>query len=130
MADGDRTLKTSREEEDVVIIEGKDEDGNQALPLCLIGKVATGKPFNAFSFLEVMKRAMNPSKGFIATEIGPNLFSFQFKSHADLEEEIGEGEQPSAVAFKMTNMWVRMYDLPMAARSENTSIQSLADAER
>ncbi|KAL8547223.1 hypothetical protein ACS0TY_006803 [Phlomoides rotata] len=78
MVDGDKTLKTSREKEDVVIIEGKDEDGNQALPSCLIGKVAIGKPFNAFGFLEVMKRAMNPSKGFIATEIGPNLFSFQF----------------------------------------------------
>ncbi|KAL8468264.1 hypothetical protein ACS0TY_031488 [Phlomoides rotata] len=98
-------------------------------------KVATWKPFNALGFLEAMKRAMNPSKGFTATEIGPNLFSFQFQSHADLEEvkwrepwhfkkhivllqEIGEGEQPSAVTFKTTSMSVRLYNLPMAARSE------------
>ncbi|KAL8492052.1 hypothetical protein ACS0TY_023609 [Phlomoides rotata] len=117
MADGSRTRDVNREEEDVVILEGNDIGGNQTLPMCLIRKVTTGKPFNTFGFLEAMKRAMNPSKGFTATEISPKLFSFQFQSYADLEEvkrrelwyfekhivlllEIGEGEQPSAVTFR------------------------------
>ncbi|KAL8512383.1 hypothetical protein ACS0TY_018753 [Phlomoides rotata] len=135
MADGLRTRGVNGEEDDVVVLEGNDTGENRALPLCLIGKVAIGKPFNAFGFLEAMKRAMNPSKGFTTSEIGPNLFSFQFQRYADLEEvkrhepwhfernivlfhEIGEGEQPSAVTFTKTGMWVRMYDLPIAVRSE------------
>ncbi|KAL8488130.1 hypothetical protein ACS0TY_024425 [Phlomoides rotata] len=116
MANEGGMKKAVREEEDFVTIEKDDVEGGRALPLCLMGKVATGKPFNAFGFLEAMKRAMSPSNGFTAKEIGPDLFSFHFNSHNDLMEEIEKGE-PSAVSFTMTNMWVRLYDLPMVARS-------------
>ncbi|KAL8535254.1 hypothetical protein ACS0TY_011032 [Phlomoides rotata] len=126
--------KGVRKEDDFVIIEEDEVEGGRNLPLCLIGKVLTGKSFNAFRFLEVMKRAMCPSKGFTAKEIGPNLFSFNFKCHDDLMEvkrrepwhfekslvilkEIEKGEQPSVMSFTETNIWVRLYDLPMAARS-------------
>ncbi|KAL8507168.1 hypothetical protein ACS0TY_017898 [Phlomoides rotata] len=125
MVDEDRVKKMAREEEDFIVIEGEGDDTKQALPMCLIGKVVTRKPFNAFGFLEAMKWVMNPSKGFIAKEIGSNLFSFHFRCHADLKElkrqepwhfekklvilkEIGVGEQLSAVAFTMTTMWVRL----------------------
>ncbi|KAL8457671.1 hypothetical protein ACS0TY_035514 [Phlomoides rotata] len=142
MTDECRAMKGAKEEEDFVTIEEEEVDGGRTLPLCLIGKVLTGKPFNAFGFLEAMKRAMNPSKGFTAKEIGPNLFSFNFKSHDDLMEvkrrepwhfekslvilkEIEKGEQPSVVSFRKTNMWIMLYDLPMAARSTKY-IQSIA----
>ncbi|KAL8514223.1 hypothetical protein ACS0TY_013373 [Phlomoides rotata] len=142
MADESGVQKGVREEDDFVTIEEDEVDGRQNLPLCLIGKVLTSKLFNAFGFLEMMKRAMSPSKGFTAKEIGPNLFSFNFKCHDDLLEikkrepwhfekslvilkEIERGEQPSAMSFTKTNMWVRLYDLPMAARSTKY-IQSIA----
>ncbi|KAL8515146.1 hypothetical protein ACS0TY_014015 [Phlomoides rotata] len=134
MADEGRKGKAVREEEDVVTIEEEKTENDRGLTMCLMGKVATGNPFNAFGFLEVMKRAMNPSNGFTAKEIGPNLFSFYFNSHEDLLEvkkmepwhfeknlvllkEIEKGEQPLTVSFTTTNMWVRLYDRPMVARS-------------
>ncbi|KAL8524501.1 hypothetical protein ACS0TY_014190 [Phlomoides rotata] len=130
MADEERKGKAVREEEDVVTIEEEETEKDRGLTMCLMGKVATGKPFNAFGFLEVMKRAMNPSNGFTAKEIGPNLFSFHFNSHEDLLEvkkmepwhfeknlvllkEIEKGEQPLTVSFTTINMWVRLYDRPM-----------------
>ncbi|KAL8546264.1 hypothetical protein ACS0TY_006112 [Phlomoides rotata] len=79
-------MKASREEEDFVIIEEEEAESGRKLPLCLMGKVATEKPFNAFGFLEAMKQAMNPSNGFTAKEIGPNLFSLHFNSYDDLLE--------------------------------------------
>ncbi|KAL8512470.1 hypothetical protein ACS0TY_018808 [Phlomoides rotata] len=142
MSDESGVKKGVREEDDFVIIEEDKVEGVRNLPLCLTGKVLTGKSFNTFGFLEAMKCAMCPSKGFTAKEIGPNLFSFNFKSHDDLMEvkrrepwhfekslvilkEIEKGEQPSTMSFTKTNMWVRMYDLPMAARSTKY-IQSIA----
>lgn len=79
----------SRRDEDVVVLldEGGDLE-SQSLPLCLIWKVLTTKPFNAYGILEAMKLVMNPSKGYAAKGIGPNLFSFQFNSVEDLREVI------------------------------------------
>lgn len=108
----------------------------QTSPLCLIGKVLTNRAFNAFGFLETMKRAMKPSKGLTIREVGKNLFSFQFHSREDLLDvlrrepwhfeknllilkEIGRGEQPSLVKFDSTGIWLRMYDLPISMRTEN-----------
>ncbi|KAL8477664.1 hypothetical protein ACS0TY_029820 [Phlomoides rotata] len=77
---------------------------------------------------------MNPQRGFTAKEIGKNLFSFQFRSTADmlgvlsrepwhfdkntiLLKELGGGEQPSRVTFTTAMFWVRIYDLSLSARS-------------
>ncbi|KAL8473666.1 hypothetical protein ACS0TY_030493 [Phlomoides rotata] len=97
--------------------------------MCLVGMVLTNKPFNAFGLLETMRKAMNPQRGFTAKEIGKNLFSFQFRSTADmlgvlsrepwhfdkniiLLKELGGG-----VTFTTATFWVRIYDLPLSARS-------------
>ncbi|KAL8477246.1 hypothetical protein ACS0TY_029513 [Phlomoides rotata] len=72
MSDESGVKKGVREEEDFATIEEEE--------------VLTGKPSNAFSFLEAMKCAMSLSKGFTEKEIGPNLFSFNFKCHEDLME--------------------------------------------
>ncbi|KAL8496991.1 hypothetical protein ACS0TY_020610 [Phlomoides rotata] len=118
----------------------EEETGENGSTLCLIGKVLSDKPFNAFGLLEAMRKAMNPSRGFTAKEIGKNLFSFQFWSRADLLgilnrepwlfdkhvillKELGGGEQPSTVTFTTSTFWVRIYDLPMAARSVKSITQ-------
>ncbi|KAL8542605.1 hypothetical protein ACS0TY_003476 [Phlomoides rotata] len=119
-------------DETVVTLEEEEDCTPQSSSLCLIGKVLTSKPFNSFGFLEAMKKAMRPPKGF--TVMGPNLFSFQFCSMADLSEvldrepwlfdrnlvllrELGMGEQPSSVTPYLANFWLRMYDLPTTARN-------------
>lgn len=129
------------DEEDLVVLVEEEIDQKET-HLCLIGTVLTRKTFNAFGFLEAMKRAMNPSKGFTAKEIGKNLFSFQFRAHADLEEvlkkepwhfeknlvalkKLGDGEQPSSISFSSIAMWVRLYDQPWTARTEK-NISSIA----
>lgn len=69
----------------VIRINLKEDERDSDVSLCLIGKVLTNRSFNAFGLLEIMRKAMNPSKGFTAKEIGRNLFSFQFWSRSDLE---------------------------------------------
>ncbi|KAL8491590.1 hypothetical protein ACS0TY_023257 [Phlomoides rotata] len=122
-------------EEDIVCTEGVEDGSGEPSIMCLVGKVLTNKPFNAFGLLETMKKVMNPPMGFMAREIGKNLFSFQFWSTLDMNavlarepwlfeknivvlKELEGGEQPSVVSFNQVPFWVRMYDLPLAARSE------------
>ncbi|KAL8521617.1 hypothetical protein ACS0TY_011946 [Phlomoides rotata] len=70
--------------EDTVYIEVVEDGSGEPSTMCLVGKVLTNKPFNAFGLLETMKKAMNPPMGFIAREISKNLFSFQFCSTSDM----------------------------------------------
>ncbi|KAL8491953.1 hypothetical protein ACS0TY_023524 [Phlomoides rotata] len=121
-------------DEIVVTLEEEEDCSAQSSSLCLIGKVLTCKPFNSFGFLEAMKKAMRPPKGFMVNEVGPNLFSFQFCSMTDMPEvldrepwlfdrnlvllrELGMGEQPSTVTPYLANFWLRMYNLPATVRN-------------
>ncbi|KAL8462731.1 hypothetical protein ACS0TY_033667 [Phlomoides rotata] len=113
----------------------EEEEGNCGVSstMCLVGMVLTNKSFNAFGMLETMRKAMNPPGGFTAKEIGKNLFSFQFRSVADMQgilshepwhfdkniillKELGGGEQPSTIKFTTATFWIRIYDLPLLAR--------------
>ncbi|KAL8472185.1 hypothetical protein ACS0TY_028784 [Phlomoides rotata] len=77
---------------------------------------------------------MKPANGFTAKEVGHNLFSFQFRSKIDQRDvlakepwhfdkhllvlkELEMGERPSTTQLQHTPFWIRMYDLPMAART-------------
>ncbi|KAL8462316.1 hypothetical protein ACS0TY_032575 [Phlomoides rotata] len=128
--------------DDIVVLEEDSQKCTAAASLYLVGHVLTRKSFNAFGFLETMKRAMNPSKGFTVKEIGPNLFSFQFRSTGDLLEirkrepwhfeknllmlkTLEADEQPSKASFSSANFWIRIYDLPLSVISEN-NIRSIA----
>ncbi|KAL8496695.1 hypothetical protein ACS0TY_020395 [Phlomoides rotata] len=72
-------------EEETLCIAMEAGDMDNGSNLCLIGKVCTRKTFNAFGFLEAMKRAMAPAKGFTAKKIDKNLFSFNFNSVSDMK---------------------------------------------
>ncbi|KAL8457682.1 hypothetical protein ACS0TY_035523 [Phlomoides rotata] len=128
--------------DDIVVLEEDPQNCTTVASLCIVGHVLTRKSFNAFGFLETMKRAMNPSKGFTIKEIGPNLFSFKFRSVGDLLEirkrepwhfeknllmlkTLETDEQPSKASFSSANFWIRIYDLPLSAISEN-NIRSIA----
>ncbi|KAL8470414.1 hypothetical protein ACS0TY_033045 [Phlomoides rotata] len=111
--------------------------GEEVSTKCIIAKVFTNRQFNAFGFLEAMKREMAPAGGFEALEIGKNLFSFQFKTEGDMRavlarepwhfdknvvmiEELKSGTQPSSFELKHAAFWVRINDLPMATRNEGS----------
>ncbi|KAL8457923.1 hypothetical protein ACS0TY_035691 [Phlomoides rotata] len=125
MASGSKGKNSITEDEEIIKL---DDIGVPS------GKSSRKKPFHAYGFLEAMKRAMNPTKGFTAKEIGPNLFSFHFQSQIDLREvlscepwhfernimalkQLDLGERPSSTVFSSMAMWVRLYDLPLSARS-------------
>ncbi|KAL8520178.1 hypothetical protein ACS0TY_010918 [Phlomoides rotata] len=122
------------EEEGVLRLDLGIESENENSTKCLIGTVFSQKQFNSFGFLEAMKRAMAPTRGFEAREIGNNLFSFQFNSEDDMRavlarepwhfdksvvmlQELNRGSQPSTITLTHAAFWVRIYDLPMAART-------------
>ncbi|KAL8484903.1 hypothetical protein ACS0TY_027267 [Phlomoides rotata] len=130
------TMRDNEEEEVLRLVFGE-VTSVKSSSRCLIEKVLSRKAFNAFGFLEAMKRVMAPARGFTAREIDKNLFLFQFNSEADMRtvlnrepwlfeknvvilKELGSGEQPSSIALCMTPLWVRVYDLPMVARNKNS----------
>ncbi|KAL8543019.1 hypothetical protein ACS0TY_003771 [Phlomoides rotata] len=78
---------------------------------------------------------MAPAGGFAAREIDKNLFSFHFNTETDMKKvldrepwyfeknmlvlkELGHGTQPAAVKLNSTAFWVRIYELPIAARNQ------------
>ncbi|KAL8546299.1 hypothetical protein ACS0TY_006136 [Phlomoides rotata] len=104
------------EEDGVIRLELRSVETDMGSTRCLIEKVLSNKPFNAFGFLESMKRAMAPARGFTAKKIDKNLFPFQFIMEVDMRsvlnrepwhfektvvmlKELGRGEQPSTLVF-------------------------------
>ncbi|KAK6142487.1 hypothetical protein DH2020_022835 [Rehmannia glutinosa] len=128
--EGNKSYLAEEEEEPIVITDLGEGDNRSSL--CLIGKVATHKPFNAFGLLETMKKVWKPTHG-IAKEIESNLFSFQFKHWRDVDKilsmepwqydknilvlkRLDSGVQPSSLNFDFVPFWIRIYDLPIAGR--------------
>ncbi|KAL8515008.1 hypothetical protein ACS0TY_013918 [Phlomoides rotata] len=98
---------TDLDSEDTLRVDELETDDQHSSTLCLIGKVISNKSFNAFGFLEAMKKAMNP----------PLRFTL-FERNIVALKELERGEQPSAVAFNDVPLWIRIYNLPIAARNE------------
>ncbi|KAL8484305.1 hypothetical protein ACS0TY_026838 [Phlomoides rotata] len=107
---------TDTVEDEVLCLDLGDAESDSGSTRCLIGKVLSRKSINAFRFLESVKRAMAPTRGFTAREIDKNLFSFQFNTEVDMRvvlnreswhfeksvvilKELGRGEQPSALVL-------------------------------
>ncbi|KAL8519998.1 hypothetical protein ACS0TY_010797 [Phlomoides rotata] len=122
------------EEEGVLRLDLDFGTGDAVSTKCFIGKVYSNKQFNAYCFLEVMKRAMASARGFDAREIRKNLFSFQFNSKENMRavlarepwhfdknvvmlQELERGSQPLTIDLKYAAFWARIYDLPMVARN-------------
>ncbi|KAL8477833.1 hypothetical protein ACS0TY_029939 [Phlomoides rotata] len=135
MSEGKRVLDPDLEEKDVLRVDLDPENSEEGSTHCLIGKVLMTKTFNAFGFLESMKRAMAPAGGFDAREIDKNLFFFHFNSVKDMKavldrepwhfdknvlvlQELGCGVQPAAIKFTQVAFWVRLYELPMGLRNK------------
>ncbi|KAL8483506.1 hypothetical protein ACS0TY_026263 [Phlomoides rotata] len=99
-----------------IYLDGLDGDLNSTR--CLIGKDATSKAFNAFDFLEAMKRAMASLKEDMRVVLNREPWLFD-KKVVNLRE-LKRGEQPSTLTLNGAIFWVRIYELPMAARNTVT----------
>ncbi|KAL8548863.1 hypothetical protein ACS0TY_007939 [Phlomoides rotata] len=115
------------DEEETVRIESNEHNNARRSTLCLIGKILTDKSLNAYGFLETMKKATKPTNGFIAKETDLREVlarePWHFDKHLLVLKELDMGEQPSTAQLHHTPFWVRLYDLPMVARTlANTSL--------
>lgn len=107
----------------------------QSGPVTLAGKLITEKNYNVFALIDVMVKAFRPKGRLTARDWGKGLIIFSFESVQDREWVLKNQpwhfdgfpfvvkgltglEQPSAVALSKACLWVRVFDLPLACRSE------------
>ncbi|KAJ4827618.1 hypothetical protein Tsubulata_032480 [Turnera subulata] len=119
----------------IVVIDHLPEEPHLVFSKCLVGKLWTVKNFNANALLRTVTSIWNPRKGVEASEIGSNLFLFQFNDNKDIErvlegepwhfdrhilvlQKISGDEQPSTIAPSKTPIWAHLYDVPLRLRSE------------
>lgn len=125
------------EEKEPFVIESTMWPNNETVALCLLGKLWTERSYNVFGLMETMKKLWNPTKGMICRDMGNQMISFQFNSKRDMDrvlamepwhfnkhvlvlKQITEDIQPSSMEFNSTPFWMRIYDLPMSGKEENT----------
>ncbi|KAL8469470.1 hypothetical protein ACS0TY_032350 [Phlomoides rotata] len=108
----------------------------QLAPICLVGRLCTGKSFNAFALIDVLKKGFRPKGKLTARDWGKGtwIFSFEreddrkwvihnqpwhFDTHLFAIRPLTGFEQPSAVSIDTTYFWVRAYDLPIHFHTEH-----------
>lgn len=118
--------------EDFSVIET--EEKNKAM---MVGSLLTARPFNAQALKATMKGAWRLKNGFLFSELGHNLFLFQFVTEKD-RESVEQGgpwsfdksllmlqdpkyDQPSQIVLKKAPFWIRVYDLPIKAMNMSTA---------
>uniref|UniRef100_A0A803ML34 DUF4283 domain-containing protein n=1 Tax=Chenopodium quinoa TaxID=63459 RepID=A0A803ML34_CHEQI len=128
------------EEEEIVDCDMEEEEEiNEQLMLCLVGKLLTSNPFSIDVMKNTMRSAWKLNKGMVVREIDNNVFIFQFFAYSNkikvLEEglwtfdgvplilkEIEEGIQPSKLVFDTARLWVKVEDLPLNKRTKSMAI--------
>lgn len=80
-----RSVQEDDDDEEPIQIEEPSVVNDDAVALCLLGKLWTEKQYNIFALIETMKKLWNPSKGVTCRELGSNLISFQFSIRRDME---------------------------------------------
>ncbi|XP_048496311.1 uncharacterized protein LOC125495591 [Beta vulgaris subsp. vulgaris] len=129
-------LKITEAENQVISFdEGANEDDNHDLALSLVGRVLTVRSYN----FEALKRTLNQiwaiSNGALFRSIENGFFVVQFANLRDKTKVLNgrpwtfdqnlillseiEGElQPSNMSLTLCPFWLRIYNLPMAYRTE------------
>ncbi|KAL8457951.1 hypothetical protein ACS0TY_035719 [Phlomoides rotata] len=117
MSKGKQTLDLDLAEEEVLRVVLDPEEELEISSRCIVGK------------------SYGSGRGIHGSGNRQNLFSFQFNSEMDLRtvldrepwhfdknvlvlKELGRGQQPADVSFNSAAFWVRIYELPMAARNQ------------
>ncbi|KAJ4827776.1 hypothetical protein Tsubulata_011658 [Turnera subulata] len=128
-------VETTREKEDLIFLVEDEETENVEVNHSLLCRVLGMKSVNPQAFTGMMKNLWCPAKGIEATQITRNSFLFQFNSGRDVRkvmtagpwfferqlvllQELTGDEQLSQIHLYKAPFWVRIYDVPWKARTE------------
>lgn len=107
--------------------------------LRLVGRFLTNRPIRTYMMMEKIETFWNPVRGVKIQELEPNLFTFQFYHHLDLQrilrkgpwyfdnhllilDTIPENTNPNLVALQTVPFWIQVHDLPAGYMSEKVGI--------
>lgn len=86
-----RFALTDEERAEVDVIETAKADSQERTRFCLVGKLLTERPFNVEAMKTTLKMVWKPTKGVDITDIGKNLFLFQFHHLLDRRHVMENG---------------------------------------
>ncbi|KAJ8446848.1 hypothetical protein Cgig2_016158 [Carnegiea gigantea] len=129
LEDAWQNLRLTADEEQVVIVDDADDNTDELISLCLLGKLHTQCSFNPKATKSVFCNIWKPSKELVIRDLDSNLFAFQFFAASDRDYVLNEGpwafdgsllllkqmtglEVPVEVEFSTACFWVKAYDVP------------------
>lgn len=103
--------------------------------LRLVGRFLTNRPIRTYMMMEKIETFWNPVRDVKIEEIEPNLYTFQFFHHLDLQRVLKKGPwyfdnhmlildfipsntMPNQVVLQSVPFWVQIHDLPTGYMSE------------
>lgn len=133
---------TKEEEEDGFEVDGV-ECGDEIFASSLVGKLWSTDPYNARIFKQVIVQAWRLKNPVEVQDLNKNLYLFRLSSKRDAETVMKNGpwsfdrnllilkrisgdEQPSDLEMNTSDLWARVYDLPLKLRS-NEIAKKLGD---
>ncbi|CAO2821304.1 unnamed protein product [Amaranthus hypochondriacus] len=123
--------------------DGGDDDDNR-VELGMVGKVWTERLINRSAFITTMKGIWRVQAGLDISNIGRNLFQFQFYHWKDKERvlagqpwhfdrnaiilsNLDHVTKPSELLFFHLPMWARFYDVPFKGRMHEANAKMMGD---
>ncbi|KAL2933269.1 hypothetical protein RDABS01_016388 [Bienertia sinuspersici] len=114
------------------VFEGENDE-EQKLALAMVVKVLTDRNINSNAFISTIKKVWRPFHNLEASNVGKNLFFFQFfhwrdkqrvmenqpwhfDRHVLLLGDVDGSTKPSDLDLSRLPIWARVYDLPFAGR--------------
>lgn len=143
---GEENKESFPEDEDEPISwceDGGDDDDNR-VELGLVGKVWIDRLINPSAFITTMKGIWRVQAGLDISNIGRNLFQFQFYHWKDKERvlagqpwhfdrnaiilsNLDHVTKPSELVFFQMPIWARFYDVPFKGRMNEANAKMLGD---
>jgi len=128
-------LSLSEEEEELELQSGINSTQIVDPNLCLVDHFLTNRPIQSYMMMEKIETFWSPVRGVNIQEIEPNLYTFQFFHHLDLQRILKKGPwcfdnhllildvipnnaNPKSVTLQSVPFWIHVHDIPTGYMSE------------
>ncbi|XP_058749039.1 uncharacterized protein LOC131622001 [Vicia villosa] len=130
-----KNIPLSKEEEEGIVAAEEEANGEEIFRRSLAGRLWTDGSFNSRAFRNTMVAAWRLKNPVEIQELNKNLLLFNFSTKRDMEFVLKSGpwsfdrallvlakisgdEQPTDLDLHTGDFWVRIYELPLALRTE------------